>query len=320
MVYLTSWATIGQWGGNRWCERGGRWSEGLQRLVKEGRLGGKAGWDYRHKRINWCERVVIAFLALKRLSPKRTTDDETEAIEELVAMTMLLGTFLSRAWIFFQSGSLSFLSPTACCWGWEAPIGLPPATTIFVFGNFSDQNLTFLFLLSKFEIIISHFSFYSRNSRSEFQISLSTNLLFWLSSMPYYGLPIYLQKSFISIQDTGHMRGGHTAWAPKGCGLKKVPEVGVQRAPKLLYDIWSWEYVTICVRQLQFLSRENLIFYCSKSQLCLSGDIINRTMWVGGGGEGEGGVVGHVQPVNSCQMGSLRLLGGNNIPSRTSRG
>lgn len=52
MVYLTSWATIGQWGGNRWCERGGRWSEGLQRLVKEGRLGGKAGWDYRHKRIN----------------------------------------------------------------------------------------------------------------------------------------------------------------------------------------------------------------------------------------------------------------------------
>ena len=228
--------------------------------------------------------------------------------------------FIQSLDFFFQSGSLSFLSPTACCWGWEAPIGLPPATTIFVFGNFSDQNLTFLFLLSKFEIIISHFSFYSRNSRSEFQISLSTNLLFWLSSMPYYGLPIYLQKSFISIQDTGHMRGGHTAWAPKGCGLKKVPEVGVQRAPKLLYDIWSWEYVTICVRQLQFLSRENLIFYCSKSQLCLSGDIINRTMWVGGGGEGEGGVVGHVQPVNSCQMGSLRLLGGNNIPSRTSRG
>ena len=32
----------------------------------------------------------------------------------------------------------------------------------------------FLFLLSKLEIRISNFSFYSRNSRSEFQISLST--------------------------------------------------------------------------------------------------------------------------------------------------
>ena len=62
-----------------------------------------------------------------------------------------------------------------------------------------DQNFKFLFLLSKFEIRISNFSFYSRNSRSESQISLSTleirdqnlkflfllsNLLLWLSSMP----------------------------------------------------------------------------------------------------------------------------------------
>merc|ERR1712083_330566 len=37
-----------------------------------------------------------------------------------------------------------------------------------------DQNFKFLILLSKFEIGISHFSFYSRNSRSESQISLST--------------------------------------------------------------------------------------------------------------------------------------------------
>ena len=37
-----------------------------------------------------------------------------------------------------------------------------------------DQNFKFLFLLSKFEIRISNFSFYSRNSRSESQISLST--------------------------------------------------------------------------------------------------------------------------------------------------
>ena len=37
-----------------------------------------------------------------------------------------------------------------------------------------DQDFKFLFLLSKFEIRISNFSFYSRNSRSEFQISLST--------------------------------------------------------------------------------------------------------------------------------------------------
>ena len=37
-----------------------------------------------------------------------------------------------------------------------------------------DQNFKFLFLLSKFEIGISHFSFYSRNSRSESRISLST--------------------------------------------------------------------------------------------------------------------------------------------------
>ena len=37
-----------------------------------------------------------------------------------------------------------------------------------------DQYFKFLFLLSKFEIGISHFSFYSRNSRSESQISLST--------------------------------------------------------------------------------------------------------------------------------------------------
>merc|ERR1711953_1337142 len=37
-----------------------------------------------------------------------------------------------------------------------------------------DQNLTFLLLLSKFEIRFSYFSFYSRNSRSEFKISLST--------------------------------------------------------------------------------------------------------------------------------------------------
>ena len=62
-----------------------------------------------------------------------------------------------------------------------------------------DQNFKFLFLLSKFKIRISNFSFYSRNSRSESQISLSTleiwdqnfkflfllsNLLFWLLSMP----------------------------------------------------------------------------------------------------------------------------------------
>ena len=37
-----------------------------------------------------------------------------------------------------------------------------------------DQNFKFLFLLSKSEIRISHFSFYSRNSRSESRISLST--------------------------------------------------------------------------------------------------------------------------------------------------
>ena len=37
-----------------------------------------------------------------------------------------------------------------------------------------DQNFKFLFLLSKFEIGISNFSFSSRNSRSESQISLST--------------------------------------------------------------------------------------------------------------------------------------------------
>ena len=36
-----------------------------------------------------------------------------------------------------------------------------------------DQNFKFLFLLSKSEIRISHFSFYSRNSRSESHISLS---------------------------------------------------------------------------------------------------------------------------------------------------
>ena len=70
-----------------------------------------------------------------------------------------------------------------------------------------DQNLKFLFLLSKFEIRISNFSFYSRNSRSESRISLSTlkirdanfkflflllNLLFWLSSMPATRQPRYL--------------------------------------------------------------------------------------------------------------------------------
>merc|ERR1712218_607385 len=36
------------------------------------------------------------------------------------------------------------------------------------------MNFLFLFLLSKVEIRISNFSFYSRKSRSEFQISLST--------------------------------------------------------------------------------------------------------------------------------------------------
>ena len=43
----------------------------------------------------------------------------------------------------------------------------------FLFLLSKNMNFWFLFLLSKVEIRISNFSFYSRNSRSEFQISLS---------------------------------------------------------------------------------------------------------------------------------------------------
>ena len=84
----------------------------------------------------------------------------------------------NASWHFFIQ-SLDFFSKVGVCLFYRPPPAvedgrLPPATTIFVFGNFSDQNLTFLFLLSKFKIRISYFSFYSRNSRLEFQISLST--------------------------------------------------------------------------------------------------------------------------------------------------
>ena len=44
----------------------------------------------------------------------------------------------------------------------------------FLFLLSKNMNFWFLFLLSKVEIRISNFSFYSRNSRSEFHISLST--------------------------------------------------------------------------------------------------------------------------------------------------
>ena len=222
MVYLTSWATIGQWGGNRWCERGGRWSEGLQRLVKEGRLGGKAGWDYRHKRINWCERVVIAFLALKRLSPKRTTDDETEAIEELVAMTMLLGTFLSRAWIFFPKWEFVFFiahrlllrmggshwAPTCnhnlCFWQFfrsESHISL---STLEI----RDHNFTFLFLLSKFEIRISNFSFY------EFTFLTLVNAILWPADISTKEL--HLDSRYWSYAWGSHGLSAQRVWIEEG--------------------------------------------------------------------------------------------------------
>ena len=92
----------------------------------------------------------------------------------------------------------------------------------FLFLLSKNMKNLFLFPLSKLETGISNFSFYSRNSRSEFHISLSTleirdhqnlkflfllsNLLFWLSSMPGGGV-IFNPKIYIA--KFGPLKGGY---------------------------------------------------------------------------------------------------------------
>ena len=54
--------------------------------------------------------------------------------------------------------------------------------------------------------------------------------------------------------------------------------------------------------------------HCSWYDYLVTESIEPPLMSVGGGGRRGESQRSHVQPVNSCQMGSLLLLGGNNIP------
>ena len=110
----------------------------------------------------------------------------------------------SRRRNFSQSRKIIlYLGPVKMVFLDELSISLPLLET-------RDKNFTFLFLLSKFEIRISYFSFYSRNSRPEFQISLSTleirdqnfKFLFLLSNLLFLTLVNACFICFINLPET----------------------------------------------------------------------------------------------------------------------